>query len=70
MALKGGKIYQEMIEIPDEEKGGCGCFMWIILIIAGISLAVFVIDLIIQNIGIVILTVVVLAVITYLIKRK
>lgn len=23
MALKGGKIFQEMIEVPDRQEGGC-----------------------------------------------
>ncbi|MEG2937333.1 MAG: hypothetical protein RR812_02900 [Vagococcus sp.] len=36
MALKGGKIYQELIEIPDKkEEGGClGCLIWIVVIVA------------------------------------
>lgn len=32
MALKGGRIFQEMIEVPDEKEGGCltGCISWLI----------------------------------------
>ncbi|MDT2813288.1 preprotein translocase, SecE subunit domain protein [Vagococcus carniphilus] len=70
MAYKTGRMFQEIIEVPDEEEKGCGCILWVILIIAGISLTIFILDLIIKNIGMVILAVVVLSVITYLIKRK
>ena len=41
MALKGGKIFQEMIEVPDKQEGGCltGCISWLIgfAIIIGID---------------------------------
>ena len=38
LALKPGKIYQEMIEVPDQEEGGCGgCILWII----GIALVIW-----------------------------
>lgn len=32
MALKGGRIFQEMIEVPDKDEGGClgGCISWLI----------------------------------------
>ena len=70
MAYKTGRMFQEVFEVPDEEEKGCGCILWVILIIAGVSLTVFILDLIIKNIGMVILAIVVLAVITYLIKRK
>ena len=32
MALKGGRIFQEMIEVPDEKEKGCGCIGWIVLV--------------------------------------
>lgn len=32
MALKGGRIFQEMVEVPDKDEGGClgGCISWLI----------------------------------------
>ncbi|EHA3992590.1 preprotein translocase, SecE subunit domain protein [Enterococcus faecalis] len=32
MALKGGKIFQEMMEVPDKQEDGClaGCISWLI----------------------------------------
>jgi hypothetical protein len=32
VALKGGKIFQEMIEVPDKQEGGCltGCISWLV----------------------------------------
>ncbi|MFT0130348.1 hypothetical protein ACMHYK_03020 [Candidatus Enterenecus avicola] len=38
MALKGGRIFQEMIEVPDEPESGCGWLMWIAVIIGGFFL--------------------------------
>ncbi|MBE9882413.1 preprotein translocase, SecE subunit domain protein [Enterococcus faecium] len=38
MALKGGRIFQEMIEVPDEQESGCGLLVWIAIILVGLFL--------------------------------
>ena len=38
MALKGGRIFQEMIEVPDEKEKGCGCIGWIVLLVIAITI--------------------------------
>lgn len=48
MALKPGRIYQEMIEVPDE-PAGCGCLGWIIAIIAIIVAGLFLLNYIFSN---------------------
>ncbi|EIB6115340.1 preprotein translocase, SecE subunit domain protein [Enterococcus faecalis] len=49
MALKGGRIIQEMIEVPDEEEKGCGCIAWIIFAVIIIAIALHVLDFIFQH---------------------
>ncbi|NRE45437.1 preprotein translocase, SecE subunit domain protein, partial [Enterococcus faecalis] len=49
MALKGGRIFQEMIEVPDEKEKGCGCIAWIIFAVIIIAIAIHVLDFIFQH---------------------
>lgn len=49
MALKGGRIFQEMIEVPDEREKGCGCIAWIIFAVIIIAIAIHVLDFVFQH---------------------
>ncbi|NSN77995.1 preprotein translocase, SecE subunit domain protein [Enterococcus faecalis] len=49
MALKGGRIFQEMIEVPDEKEKGCGCIAWIIFAVIIIAIAIHVLDFVFQH---------------------
>lgn len=49
MALKGGRIFQEMIEVPDEKEKGCGCIGWIVLSVVIITILIHVLDFIFQH---------------------
>lgn len=49
MTLKGGRIFQEMIEVPDEKEKGCGCIAWIIFAVIIIAIAIHVLDFVFQH---------------------
>ncbi|WP_230209409.1 MULTISPECIES: preprotein translocase, SecE subunit domain protein [Enterococcus] len=49
MALKGGRIFQEMIEVPDEKEKGCGCIGWIVLLVIVITILIHVLDFVFQH---------------------
>ncbi|AMR96348.1 preprotein translocase, SecE subunit domain protein [Enterococcus faecalis] len=49
MALKGGRIFQEMIEVPDEKEKGCGCIGWIVLLVIAITILIHVLDFIFRH---------------------
>ena len=49
MALKGGRIFQEMVEVPDEKEKGCGCIAWIIFTVIIIAIVLHVLDFIFQH---------------------
>lgn len=58
MALKGGRIFQEMIEVPNEKEKGCGCIGWIIFTIVIITVLIYLLDFIFQHLFISILSII------------
>ncbi|MGX6962341.1 preprotein translocase, SecE subunit domain protein [Vagococcus xieshaowenii] len=48
MALKGGRIFQEIIEVPDEEEG-CGCITWVIIIGIIIAAVMYALEFLFQH---------------------
>ena len=49
MALKGGRIFQEIIEVPDEKEKGCGCIGWLVLLVIAITILIHVLDFVFQH---------------------
>lgn len=67
MGLKPGRIYQEMIEVPDE-PAGCGCLGWVVAIVAVLLVGIYILKFIVANSGLIFL--VIIGIIAFIILRK